>query len=114
MKRSNADKADLFMDYWRMLVSDVELSPVPEYHFSKVVGRKHRFDWAWPKYRIGVEVDGGGWLPHGGRHGSDVDREKLNIAASLRWLVFRFSPAMLRQSPMECVNMVLQAIKDSE
>lgn len=107
------DKASMFLYYWKIYAPQGFL-PVGEYEFARVIGRKFRFDLAWTQYRIGVEVDGGGWLPHGGRHGGDGDREKLNIAASLRWLVFRFSPAMLERNPAGCIDMVLKAIKDSQ
>jgi very-short-patch-repair endonuclease len=113
IRRFKEDKAYLFLQYWRM-VAPGQVLPIPEYYFDLALGRKHRFDWAFPEYRIGVEIDGGGWAPHGGRHAGDGDREKLNIAASLRWLVFRFSPVMINRKPTECINMVLNAIKDSQ
>ena len=59
------------------------------------------------------EVDGGQYSKFGGRHSSDADREKLNIAASLRWLVFRFSPQQLTRDPEGCITLVVQAIRDS-
>lgn len=112
MKRSASDQADLFLFYWKVYAPDGFL-PSAEYEFARVLGRKFRFDWAWIQYRVAVEVDGGGWMPHGGRHGSDKDRAKSNIAASLRWLVFHFSPDMLKRDPAGCIDMVLKAIKDS-
>jgi len=112
MKQSGNDKAPIFLFYWKVIAPD-GLLPVPEYEFARGVGRKFRFDWAWPLYRIGVEVDGGQWLKNGGRHAGDGDREKLNLAASLRWLVFRFSPEMLKKNPAKCVQMVIKAIDDS-
>lgn len=110
---NNADKKQAFLFYYRVYAPQDAPRPVSEYPFSRSVGRKHRFDWAWPQYRIAVEVDGGQWLKNGGRHAGDKDREKLNLAASLRWLVFRFSPEMLKKSPEECVGLVWQALKDS-
>ena len=86
----------------------------PEYGFSKVVGRRHRFDWADIDARIAVEIDGGQFAPGGGRHASDADREKLNIAASLRWLVCRFSPQQWERNPAECVAMVRKAVLDGK
>jgi very-short-patch-repair endonuclease len=75
--------------------------PKPEYRFHPT--RQWRLDLAWPKRRIGVEVDGegfrsrvsGDWVP--GRHhrtgGIRNDMEKLNAATELGWRVFRFVPA---------------------
>ena len=105
------DKSGLFLHFWQLLAPAAP-APVAEYRFHPT--RKWRFDWAWPSLRVAVEVDGGAWLARGGRHAQDPDREKLNAAAALRWLVFRFSPAMLKRDPVGCVEQVLQAIKDSE
>lgn len=113
MSSNQDDKAPMFDYYWRIFAADMQ-RPTPEYEFDKVIKRKHRFDWAFPEYRIAVEVDGGQWSRYGGRHATDTDREKLNIAASLRWLIFRFSPDQLKRDPERCVGLVIQAIKDSQ
>ena len=110
-RRLRVDKSYLFYDAWRLLAAD-RAEPVAEYPFSKVLGRRHRFDWAFVPERVGVEVDGGVWSANGGRHASDTDREKLNLAASLRWLVFRFSPQMLERDPAGCVELVVKALED--
>ena len=51
--------------------------------------RKWRFDLAWPLFKIAVEVHGG--IHSGGRHtrgvGFEKDREKINEATLLGWLV---------------------------
>lgn len=53
--------------------------------------RKWRFDFAWPRERVALEVDGGVFT--GGRHtrgaGFEADAEKLNEAALLGWSVLR-------------------------
>jgi len=107
------DKAQMFAYYWRMFAPALP-RPTPELEFDKHIKRRHRFDWAWPEYRIAVEVDGGQWSKRGGRHAGDADREKTNIAASLRWLVFHFSPDQLTREPEACVSLVARAIRDSE
>ncbi len=81
-----------------------------EYYFSKSLGRKHRFDFAWPDCKVAVEVDGGQWRSHGGRHNTDADREKLNLAAALGWRVLRFSGAMLDR-PDECAEVIRMALE---
>lgn len=57
--------------------------------------RKWRFDYAFPEYKVAVEIDGGLWT--GGRHsggmGQKKDLEKLNAAAELGWLVLHYTPA---------------------
>ena len=104
------DKSREFLYYYRIFAPNGP-EPVAEYPFSKVIGRRHRFDWAWPEENVAVEVDGGVWKPGGGRHGSDTDREKMNIACSLGWFVFHFSPAMLKSKPDVCISFVTNALK---
>lgn len=108
----NTDKKGLFLAYWHMLAPEMP-APVTEYNFDKCLKRRHQFDWAWINERVAVEVDGGVYCPGGGRHGGDGDREKLNLAASLRWLVFRFSVQMLERDPAGCVELVRSALIDS-
>ncbi len=41
--------------------------PEREYRFAQeALGRKWRFDFSWPEYRVAVELDGGTWVR--GRH----------------------------------------------
>jgi very-short-patch-repair endonuclease len=104
----SADKSHIFAHYWRILGDGTPITP--EYNFDAHMGRKHRFDWAFVDDRIGVEVDGGQWAAGGGRHAKDSDREKMNIAAELGWLVFRFSPDMLEKDPTACIEQVKRAL----
>ena len=54
------------------------LDCIKEHHFAKP--RRWRFDYAFPKYKIAIEVEGGVWA--GGRHvrpsGFIKDMEKYN------------------------------------
>ena len=79
-----------------------------EYRFA-APERQFRADFAWVKERLLVEVDGGQWHPHGGRHNTDRDREKLNLAAALGWRVLRFSGAML-DCPDDCAKVIRMAL----
>lgn len=110
MKR-NEDKANLFAEAWQQFSGGMS-APVAEYGFDKFAGRRHRFDWAFIDERIGIEVDGGQWMTLGGRHARDSDREKMNLAAEMGWLVFRFSTDMLRRDPAGCVEQVVRAINN--
>ena len=69
--------------------------PVEEYPFARHLGRRWRFDFAWPDRMVAVEVDGGIWMRGGGRHsrgaGYEADARKLNTAALLGWCVLRFT-----------------------
>lgn len=105
------DKAKLFLAYWDIL-NTAQYEPEREYRFDAELGRKHRFDFAWPGVKVAVEVDGNAWhVKGGGRHGTDSDREKLNIAASLGWRVLRFSPQQLKREPAQCIELVVKALE---
>lgn len=57
-------------------------------------GRRFRFDYALPKWKVAIEIDGGLWT--GGRHSGGVgqkkDFEKMNLAAELGWIVLHYTP----------------------
>lgn len=108
VQRQKTDKADLFMQYWQIIARD-KPSPEEEYNFDKHLNRKHRFDFAFPAYRIAVEIEGNAWnVKGGGKHMQERDLEKYNIAAREGWLVFRFSPSMIKRDPYGCVSMILE------
>lgn len=72
--------------------------PVREHPFDPHgTGRKWRFDFAWPEWKVAVEVEGGTWSQ--GRHtrGSTFEAEldKYNAAALAGWLVLRVSTEMV-------------------
>ena len=69
--------------------------PQTEYRFSSP--RRFRFDFAWSKRKIAVEIEGGIWSK--GRHvrgrGYEADLVKYNLASELGWRVFRYSTRMV-------------------
>lgn len=80
---------DLFVSIVR---ADLKVECVREFRFHPV--RRWRFDYAIPQYKIAIEIDGGVWTY--GRHnrssGYIADMEKFNAAASLGWVVLKFTP----------------------
>lgn len=82
-----------------------------EYAFAKDIGRRWRFDFAWPKEKVAVEVEGGTWTY--GRHnrpsGFEGDVEKYNVAAVRGWLVLRITSEMLKR-PKDVISLVCQAL----
>lgn len=72
--------------------------PESEFPFAKAIGRRWRFDFAWPSHKVAVEVQGGVFV--GGRHarGSGItgDCEKFSVAAGLGWRVLPVTPAQVK------------------
>jgi hypothetical protein len=74
-------------------------APDPEFTFAwHALGRRWAFDYAWPPWKIALEIEGGVFIQ--GRHTTGVgftrDCEKYNRAAILGWLVIRATPDMVR------------------
>lgn len=67
--------------------------PEPESEFAFAYPRRWRFDFAYPDFKIGIELEGGLWIQ--GRHTSPQgfikDMDKYNAAALLGWRVLRYS-----------------------
>ena len=89
------------IDYAEALLFQFQLAglPEPQREFLFHRKRKWRFDLAWPKLLIAVEVEGGVWT--GGRHvrgqGYEGDCEKYNEAQLAGWMVLRFTPGMFKR-----------------
>ena len=102
------DKADLFEKYWRMFGNDAPYER--EYKFAKPLGRRHRFDFAFIEWRLAVEIDGGQWQAHGGRHAGEADKVKMNLAAMLGWRVMHYTPQMIEVDPVKVIDQVKIAL----
>lgn len=82
-------------DLEELLGQYIKLSGLPapsrEYRFHP--RRRWRFDFAWPRYKVAVEIDGG--IYHRGRHvrgsGFERDAEKRNAAVMAGWRVLHFT-----------------------
>jgi very-short-patch-repair endonuclease len=110
VKPKNKDKAEIFTYYWRILADNIPPA-LPEFKFDEAFDRKHRFDFAFPEYKVAVEVEGNAWkVPGGGKHMQDADLEKYNIAAMLGWRVLRFSPEMLINDPDRHIGMIRECL----
>lgn len=86
---STASATDLFKKCLEAELPGVEVVKELPFHDT----RKWRFDYAIPSVKVAIEIDGGVW--EYGRHnrpqGYINDMEKLNTAASMGWLVLRFT-----------------------
>lgn len=100
----------LFLD--ALAAHGADLPPaVREYGWAEPI-KHYRADFAWPSARLAIEVDGGQHAPGGGRHNTDDDRFKLNLAVAIfSWRVLRFSGAQLRNDPAACIALVRRALE---
>jgi len=84
-------------DMFTMLMEKEGLDCWPEYFFS--TERLYRLDYAFPEYKIGLEVDGGTWSKERSGHSSGTglarDREKSTLLATLGWALIRVTPQEL-------------------
>lgn len=100
---------DVFITICR---TDLKVECVKEYKFHPT--RRWRFDFAIPQYKIAIEIDGGVWTY--GRHnrssGYIADMEKFNAAASLGWVVLKFTPD--EQYTKKTFDLIRQTIKTIE
>lgn len=71
-----------------------ERLPLPEAEHKFHPKRQWMFDYAWPRYQVALEVEGGVWS--GGRHtqasGFLLDMEKYNTASIMGWRLVRCQP----------------------
>ena len=76
--------------------------PEPVRQWRGIPGRQWRFDFAWPAWCLAVEVEGGMFLPGGGRHqraiGFARDTDKYNALMMLvpQWALLRFTTVHIR------------------
>lgn len=84
-------------------------APVREHRFHDT--RRWRFDFAWEKQRVAVDVDGE--TAHRGWANMAADREKSNAAIDAGWKFYRFTGRMLRDCPNECMEQVKRALGEA-
>lgn len=100
-----------FFRLWEAASADF---PQPEREFRFHPVRRWRFDFAWPAYRLAVEIDGGIFV--NGRHGRGLqfsaDCEKLNAAVLLGWRVLRYTTIDMRQRPVQVIEEVQGVLRE--
>lgn len=74
--------------------------PVPTRELVAIPGRRFRFDFAWPDYRLLVEVQGGtfsrGASGHSSGMGINRDCEKNNLAVLAGWRLLAFDTKQIK------------------
>ena len=85
---------------------------VEEHRFAASIGRRWRFDFAWPDRMLAVEIDGGAFS--GGRHtrgaGFVEDCRKMNAATLMGWRVLRFTAGDLEDHHGAVVSPAMQDV----
>lgn len=89
--------------------------PAEQYPFAKELGRRFTADFAWPKYRLLVEIQGGIWRPGGGAHSHPIDIERdierQQYMAILRWTMLPVTPQQVKSGrAIELTLMVLEKL----
>lgn len=81
--------------------------------YRYVPGRQFRADFAFPKQRLIVEVDGGVYSrrAHGSVGGIIADMKRTNLAAMNGWRVMRFRPDEVARQPDDLIEQVQQALE---
>jgi very-short-patch-repair endonuclease len=85
-------------------------SPAREYRFHP--RRRWRFDFAWPCYKIAMEIDGG--IYSRGRHvrgnGFERDAEKRNAAVLAGWRVLHFTSRQVKSgAAVQAIKAIMRA-----
>lgn len=106
--KKNGDLSEFFFSMIEMIAKELKDGIFLEYRFHPT--RKWRFDLAWPHKKIAVECDGMVWQAGGGRHNTDTDRDKMNIAALMGWRVLRFSGNQIRSNPIGCIKLIREIL----
>jgi len=90
----------------------------PDYHIDRTAEPKGqlvvgglKFDFAWVPEGVLLELDGGQWLPGGGRHGGDNDRWKTFVAQAAGWHVIHVSYTMLQRNPARVLELLADVLR---
>ena len=87
-----------------------------EYRFDELDDRKWRFDFAWPSYRVSVEIHGATFA--GGRHGRGggmaTDCEKARAAAMQGWHVLPYTDKDFREKRIEEIVAEVRQLLDAK
>ncbi len=88
------------------LVNKQHDQPTREHRFDSE--RQWRFDFAWPRYLVAVEIEGG--IFGRGRHSRGAaytkDCEKYNAATCAGWKVLRYTTKDIEDRPVQCAEEV--------
>ena len=109
-KLANEKRAGEYDMFRRKLAAFTGCEVKPEHMFYQ--GRKWRIDFAIVDLKIGIEIEGGVWTygAHTRGKGFVDDMEKYNAAATLGWVILRFTPQDLNKiTTFETVQKTIEA-----
>jgi very-short-patch-repair endonuclease len=90
--------------------------PTPEREHRFHPDRNYRFDLAWPELKLGMEIDGGIWMPRSGHtsgKGYTSDREKDAEALCLGWLVLRVTADQVKSGQaLHWLAVIIELLKE--
>ena len=94
--------------------TDLGVECIKEYRFHPE--RRWRFDFAIPKYKIAIEIDGGVWTygRHNRAQGYIADMTKFNEAAALGWVVLKFTPQeQYKTATLKLIKKTIETIESN-
>ena len=108
-KQEPSQWEELFAALWKNF-GDGSI-PEREHHF--IMGRRYRADFAWPKEKVIVEIDGCQWVKggHNSGHGRQRDNERDRLATLDGWRTLRFTSNDLTNRPIQVIEEVLRILK---
>ena len=88
--------------------------PKPEEEYKFLKDRRFRFDFAYPEYRIAIEVQGGIWCKGGHSSGKGIirDCEKYNLAQLNGWTLLLFTADSVHSG--EAVRVISMLLSDCQ
>ena len=101
-----------FLRTWKMIAGDAWPYPKREFRFHPV--RKWRFDFAWERERVAVEMEGGVFIGGGHNRGRQytMDCRKYNSATAAGWRVLRYTTADITERPVQMIEEITSLLAE--
>jgi len=112
-ERMSRKASTLERDFYSVWRSMFRSQPKPRREFRFHQTRQWRIDFAWPAYRVAVEVDGGIFLKRGHVGGVQfaADAEKHNAMVMMGWRLLRYTTVDMRKRPVQVAEEVVALLK---
>lgn len=112
-EKTKSSSAELMFAWgWQQFYSE---QPQPIHDQTFIKGRRYRPDFRWPNEKVIVEIEGGSFIPGGGRHnraaGFEADCAKYNLFAEHGYLILRFTTQMIDRDLAEVLEQVRRVVQ---